>query len=272
MRRGRYVAFHSGASNLIAHDTNKATDVFVRDRKTGATMRVSVSGSGEQANSGSFWPAISASGRFVVFSSYASNLVAGDTNNESDVFVRDRLARTTVRVSVRNSGEQMNDHVSDQGAISADGRVVAFTSMNPNGGGGRRVRARPEGRHDDARVRRPGGKPTGDDSWSPVISADARFVAFSSYASNLAANDTNEAADVFVRNRFARTTTRVSMSSGGDQANGDGETGAISADGRLVVFVSDASNLVAHDTNKCPEAYIEDQGCMDVFLRDRAGA
>jgi Tol biopolymer transport system component len=122
---GRFVAFASGGSNLVAGDTNGHTDVFVRDRVAQVTRRISVGPGGQQANRGSRDPAISADGRFVAFSSYASNLVAGDTNGHADVFVRDRRAQLTRRVSVGPAGQQANAW-SFEPAISAHGRFVVF--------------------------------------------------------------------------------------------------------------------------------------------------
>src|SRR5256712_380330 len=201
---GRFVAFDSVASNLVAGDTNAAFDVFVRDRKTGKTRRVSVDSHGAQGNGDSFDPAISADGRFVAFDSVASNLVAGDTNAASDVFVRDRKTGKTRRVSVASHGTQGN------GA-----------------------------------------------SFGPSISADGRFVAFTSAASNLVAGDSNEAYDVFVRVRKTAKPSPASLDSHGAQGNGESFNPAISADGRFVAFRSSASNLVAGDTN----------GAADVFVR-----
>ena len=101
---GRFATFYSDASNLVAGDANRARDVFVRDRQTGETTRVSVDSAGAEANDDSFEPAVSADGRFVAFSSSATNLVAGDSNDANDVFVRDRQANTTTRVSVGVAG------------------------------------------------------------------------------------------------------------------------------------------------------------------------
>jgi Tol biopolymer transport system component len=101
---GRFVAFDSNASNLVAGDTNRVRDVFVRDLLTRTTERVSVSSNGKQANGKSFVDAISPSGRFVVFDSYASNLAAGDTNRLRNVFVRDLLTGETKLVSVASGG------------------------------------------------------------------------------------------------------------------------------------------------------------------------
>ena len=128
---GRYVAFSSRATNLVASDTNNSYDVFVRDRQAGTTERVSLAGCGMQATDASFYPTISADGRYVSFLSNASNLVAGDTNGFQEAFVRDREIRTTQRVSVGGSGTQANNSTFDQ-SISGDGRYIAFSSGASN--------------------------------------------------------------------------------------------------------------------------------------------
>jgi Tol biopolymer transport system component len=125
---GRFVAFTSSASNLVAGDTNATEDVFVRDLVAQVTTRVSVGPGGQQADNTSRLAAISAHGRFGAFRSFASNLVAGDTNGVYDVFVRDLVAQVTTRVSVGPGGHQANN-VSSDPAISADGRFVAFQSI-----------------------------------------------------------------------------------------------------------------------------------------------
>ena len=127
---GRYVAFDSGASNLVAGDTNGYFDVFVRDRKLHKTTLVSISTAGVKGNGNSTAPSISADGRYVVFVSDATNLVAGDTNGYADVFVRDRKLHRTYRVSVSTAGLQTNSD-SYQPSISANGRYVAFASTPP---------------------------------------------------------------------------------------------------------------------------------------------
>src|SRR5438309_1591815 len=135
---GRFVAFVSGASNLVAGDTNFVFDVFVRDRQTGTTERVNADSAAGQAHAR--LPSVSADGRFVAFASLASNLVAGDTNNDFDVFVRDRQTGATERVSVDSAGGQANGgsgfqipgFVGRNVAITADGRFVAFASLASN--------------------------------------------------------------------------------------------------------------------------------------------
>ena len=261
---GRFAAFYSDASNLVSGDTNGARDVFVRDLQTGETTRVSVSSSGAEANGDSFAPAISSDGRYVAYASAASNLVDGDTNDANDVFVRDRLANTTTRVSVGFDGSQANGG-SDQPSVSGDGRLVAFTSAATN------IAAGDVNNNRDAFVydRQTGtavnvsvdstGLQADLDSFTPVLSADGRFVAYSSFADNLILDDQNEGSDIFVRDLQANTTERVSEYTGHFEGEGDSLRPSISADGRYVAFDSDDWNLVWGDTN-------DD---FDVFVNDR---
>jgi Tol biopolymer transport system component len=261
---GRYAAFYSDASNLVTGDVNNARDVFVRDLQAGETTRVSVGPAGVEANADSFEPAISADGRFVTFSSAATNLVAGDSNDANDVFVRDRQANTTTRVSVAPGGANANGG-SDAPSISGDGRYVAFTSAATN-----LVDGDTNGQRDAFVFDRQTGVTTlaslaynGDqailDSFTPELSADGKILVFTSFASNLVSFDDNEGSDVYVRDLQAGTTTRVSEYTGGFQAEGDSLRPAISADGRYVAFDSDAWNLVWGDTNDV----------FDVFVHDR---
>jgi uncharacterized repeat protein (TIGR01451 family) len=253
---GRFVAFESLASNLVAGDTNGEVDIFVHDRVTRQTTRVSLSSTGTEGSNGYYGsrsPAISADGRCVAFQSDASNLVADDTNGVPDIFVRDRSTGQTTRVSVDSAGAQSNQY-SYSPAISANGRYVAFVSSS-------HIFVHDWGTHQTTRVSvdSAGNPGNGPSYWAPSISADGRFVAFDSAADNLVAGDTNERPDVFVHDRGTHRTTRVSMDSAGAQSNGWSYNPAISADGRWVAFQSDASNLVAGDTN----------GKLDVFVRDR---
>jgi Tol biopolymer transport system component len=250
---GRYVAFDSVASNLVPGDTNGLTDVFVRDRLTGTTERVSISTGGIEGDGFSVGPSISADGRYVAFESVATNLVPGDTNGERDVFVRDRQAGTTQRVSVDSSGMQMLG-LSSFSSISADGRCVAFSNFHIF------VRDLTLATTEMVSVAT-GGTPGNNNSFWPSISTDGRYVAFSSLATNLVPVDTNGFLDIFVHDRQLNTTERVSVGSFGAQANGDSYTQspAISADGRYVAFKSAASNLVPGDTNAKFDAFVRDR-------------
>ena len=269
---GRYVAFESVATNLVAGDTNRYRDVFVHDLQTGETTRVSVGRQGEQSDSESFHPSISADGRFVAFDSPASNLVFGDTNDIHDVFVRDRQTGETTRVSVDSNGRQ-GDDISQLPSISADGRYVAFSS------GAKTLSLFPDNNHaDDVFVHdqltgytdRISVGPDGDEgnsaSRTATISADGRYVAFESTASNLVAGDTGGPTDtdIFLYDRVTRTTTQVNLGPDGlsDSGTPGQERTTLSADGRYVAFVSGEDKLVTGDTNSS----------WDVFVRDRVTA
>src|SRR5207245_298074 len=207
---GRFVAFTSVATNLVAGDANGVSDVFVHDRQAGTTERVSVDSAGSEGNGASTGVALSADGRFVAFTSVATNLVAGDTNGAADVFVHDRQTGTTERGSVDSAGSEGN------------------------------------------------GASTG-----VALSADGRFVAFTSAATNLVAGDTNGVTDVFVHDRQTGTTERVSVDSAGIEGNGASAGVALSADGRFVAFTSVATNLVAGDTNGAADVFVHDRGTTD---------
>jgi Tol biopolymer transport system component len=207
---GQSVAFRSDASNLVPGDTNGRQDVFVRDRRTGTTERVSLGPNGRQGNADSLRAALSANGRFVAFVSYASNLVPGDTNGTYDVFVHDRRTGTTERVSLGPNGRQGNGN-SDNPSLSSDGQFVAFYSyasnLVPGDTNGERdvfVRDRQTGTTERVNLG-PNGVQGNDFSGSygaiPALSANGRFVAFDSSANNLVQDDTNGQADVFVHTR-----------------------------------------------------------------------
>ena len=267
---GRYVAFPSDASNLVAGDTNNSNDVFVHDRLTKQTTRVSVTTNGTQGNGNSGNASISADGRYVAFTSI-NRLVVGDTNNKNDIFVHDRLTKQTTRVSVATGGAQGNDG-SFSPSLNADGRYVAFSSVASNlvagdTNGNDDVFVHDRLTKQTTRVSVPMGGLEGFGyfgSGSPSLSADGRYVAFASDDNKLVAGDTNEtwyfapANDVFVYDRLTGQTTRVSVYSGGSQAYEPSHVPSISADGRYVAFGT-YSNLVAEDTN----------GTFDTFVHDR---
>jgi Tol biopolymer transport system component len=261
---GRFVAFAAWARNLASGDTNGFGDVFVHDRGTGVTERLSVDGAGTEANDTIHQPAISGDGRFVAFVSAATNLVPGDTNAQSDVFVHDRQTRTTERASVSSAGIEGRGW-SDRPAISADGRFVAFVSAAPDlvpgdTNGRANVFVHDRQTRTTERVSTGGAGTQADgESDSPAISADGRFVAFVSAATNLVPGDTSGRAAVFVYDRQTRTTERVSVDGAGTPADRESASPTISADGRFVAFSSSATNLVPGDSN----------GQSDVFVHDR---
>ncbi len=260
---GRYVAFASSASNLVVGDGNGTTDIFVYDRQAKTTTRVSVDQHGGDPDSYSDSPAISADGRFVAFSSPATDLVPGDSNKKLDIFVYDRQAGTTTRVSVNlQSGDP--DGVSSRPALSADGRFVAFESdatnlVNGDGNGTRDIFVYDRERETTTRVSgdRQGGANEG--SYNSAITADGRYVAFESVASNLVAGDENETLDIFVYDRQTENTIRVSVDPQGRDPNGASYQPAFSADGRYVAFGSWASNLVAGDGNVTGDIFVYDR-------------
>lgn len=261
----RFVAFDSLATNLVEGDTNGSNDIFLHDRRTGVTTRVSVDSSGVQGNGSSgFGAAISGDGRFIAFASEATNLVEEDTNNVGDIFVHDRITGETARISVDSTGGQ-GTNSSSLPAISADGRFVAFTSSSPELVGGDTnqtadvlVHDRNTGETTRVSIDSTGAEGNGRSCCSS-ISGGGRFVAFASVATNLVEGDTNNVGDIFVHDRMTGETTRVSVDSSGAQSIGFIRSSSISADGRFVAFDSSASTLVEGDTN----------GLFDVFVHDR---
>jgi Tol biopolymer transport system component len=261
---GRFVAFDSDASNLVPGDTNGATDVFVRDRLTGGTERVSVSSNGEQGNGPSGGRSISPDGGFVAFHSSAANLVPGDTNGQTDVFLRDRVAGTTERVSISTLGEQANGACVSP-SVSAGGGFIVFTSEATNLASGDTngqpdvfVRDRLAARTERVSVSNAGEQGNGPSGSGP-ISADGRFVVFDSRASNLVPSDVGGWMDVFVRDRASGTTERVSVTNTGEEGNQDSFGPAISPDARFVAFISQATNFVPGDGNWQSDIYVRDR-------------
>lgn len=261
---GRYVAFASDSTNLTSGDLLRPITLYVRDRQAGTTSLALLAHDDVlQPDRYSYLPQLSGDGRYVVFTSYATNLVAGDTNGREDVFVRDRTAKTTERVNVSASGAQSSFSGSNP-SLSADGRYVCFTSLSAlvpedtNQFYDLFIRDRTAGTTTRVSLTNGGAQANGD-AGTGVLSADGRYVAFDSQATNLVPGDTNGRFDVFVRDLSSGTTERVSMGTGGVQGNGDSVYPWISADGRYVTFVSLAANLSTGDGN----------GQWDVFIHDR---
>lgn len=255
---GRYVAFIAGASNLVPGDTNGVADAFVADLTTGAIALASVSTGGVQGNAEAYAmpTAVSDNGR-VVFRSGATNLVADDTNGRWDLFVRDTVAGTTVRANLNSAGAQTQGDVFDE-AITADGRHVTFASYANDLVGGPSILGT-EIFLRDLQLGATTKVTVGANSWSDqsAVSANGRYVTFRSVASNLVAGDTNDTADVFLRDRQAGTTTRVSVSTAGAQiTSGIGNGFPTVSDDGVVTFAADATNLVAGDTNNADDIFV----------------
>jgi Tol biopolymer transport system component len=239
---GRFVAFDSLSADLVPGDANGVQDVFVRQRGPAPrTILVSVATTGAQANGPSITQAISADGRYVLFTADATNLVPGDTNGQRDVFVRDTRNRTTERVDVSTAGTQTNGY-SPLAAMSGDARYVVFQSTatnlvsgDTNGAVDVFVRDRLSGTTERVSVDNAGQQlPNG--GVQPSISADGRYVVFS-------ATGPGGVMQVYLRDRVARTTRLVSLNSAGVPADTGAGLASISPDGHLVLFASGAGNL-----------------------------
>jgi Tol biopolymer transport system component len=257
---GRYISFTSNKGIFVPNDTNNAPDVFVHDRQTGQTERVSVASDGTQGEgiegSRGGYHNLSADGRYVSFLSYSPNLVLNDTNNMLDVFVHDRLTGETTRVSVAADGSQAFGGLN---SISGDGRYVTFISSSynlvPEGNAicsvytvpadciHAYVKDRVTGAINRASQSSNGEAGDGATYTIPVLSYDGRYVAFNSQSNNLVAGDTNNTDDVFVFDRIMGRTHRVSVSASGEQTNG-GNHAVISSDGRYVAYGSTSTNIV----------------------------
>ena len=257
---GRYVGFTSWASNLVAGDAGGLRSVarlFVRDMQAGVTTEVG----------GGYFAAMSADGRKVAFFGGS-----GTTGGGFELFVRDLVSGVTTAASVAPDGAQANSLVSPA-SLSANGRFVAFSSyashLVPGDTNSHEVvfvRDLQSGVTSLVSVALDGGSANGD-SGTPAISADGRYVAFESDASDLVRGDTNESRDVFVRDLLTGKTTRVSVSSNGGEGWSPGypvemnwNGVAISADGRVVAFVSDLNGLVRRDDNEIPDVFVRDRG------------
>ena len=265
-RDGRFVGFDTLATNLFPNDINGTADIVVRDLVASITVVASTSSSGALGNGDSLYPFLSPDGHYVAFASAASNLVLPDTNNTWDVFVRDLVAGTTVRASVGVNGVQGNA-TSWMPRLSSDGRLVAFQSQATN------LVSGDTNAHDDVFIRDlqtnttvrasvgPGGVQADGTSALPSFSADGRYLAFKSNATNLVAGSTGGTGfKIIVRDLLAGTNEIASVASDGTiPASGGCDDPWISADGRYVVFESNSTTLVPNDTN----------GALDVFIHDR---
>jgi Tol biopolymer transport system component len=282
---GRYVAFLSSANNLSADGSDWGTDVYRRDRTGNVTTLVSratgANGAKVDPFSGAREPAISGDGRFVAFSTTATNVDPLDTDSAEDVYVRDVQSNTTILVSRATgaSGAKSNGG-SWEPSISGDGRYVAFVSGATNLSTSVTVsRAQVYIRDLQAntttlvsRAAGASGAAGGDSSRRPAISADGHKVAFYSSATNLSSADTDAVQDLYVRDVQANTTTLVSRATGsaGAKGNGDSDLASLSADGRYVAFESVATNLSAADSDALGDIFVRDLQSNTTRLVSRA--
>lgn len=264
---GRFVAFHTFADLATTGSVAGSVSAYRVDRLTGAVDDVCVRWDGVALRACRM-PSISDDGRFVAFEAQGA-LAVDDTNNRTDVYVRDLTAGTTTRVSVAPGGAQPNN-LSLAPSISASGNAVAFTSWasnlvpdDTNGATDVFVRDLVAGTTQRVSVGTGGAQPN-DSSWTRqadfaarALSADGRYVVFDSFASNLVDADTNGSPDVFVRDRQASTTLRASLSWLDEQGTFSSMIASISADGRFVTFVS-LSPLVDGDTNLVADVFVRD--------------
>ena len=265
---GRYIAFKSKATNLVADDTNNFDDIFLHDRNTAETIIISRGVSGE-SDGDSDQPSISADGRYIVFSSFASNLVAGDTNASRDVFIYDTQAVATkiTRVSVTSAAAEANGNsFNNDPSISADGRFIVFSSQSTNldsiatdNNGVTDVFLHDRNTGSTIRINNGIGAETDQNSGAPSISDDGKFIVYTSRATNLVVDDTNATQDIFIYDRVNITTSRVSISTDGSEGNDFSSSPSIDGNGQFIAFQSSASNLVDNDTNGFDDAYVRDR-------------
>jgi Tol biopolymer transport system component len=250
---GRYVVFESDSPNLVP-DGTAGSHIFLRDRSTGLTSRVSVGIQAQPGDAGSYLPSVSRDGRYVAFRSDAANLVPGDDNAASDAFVRDLTSGTTVRIPLVAPARGVNDLV-----ISADGSHLAYaTGLAPDGATyGVHVRHLGTGSTRLVSVG-PAGQLADDTASDVSISADGSVVAFTSSAANLVPDDTNGTQDVFTHDTRTGHTQRVSVGNRGAQLWDSSRSPALSADGRVVAFTSRDTGIVPDDTNDSEDVFVHD--------------
>ncbi len=257
--------FGSSATNLVAGDTNSVNDVFLHDTQTGATTRVSVDSLGVESDGFSDGVSISANGRYITFYSEATNLITGDTNGFSDVFLHDTQTGTTTRVSVDSLGVE-GDSSSSTSSISSSGRYIFFTSDATN------FTSEDDNAQTDVFLH---DTQTGDttlinpytanggssiSSYANSISSDGRYVVFSSSASNFVLNDINSSSDIFFYDTQDLELNTISISNDPQtttfQVNDDIYYTQMSGNGQYITFVSDASNIVLNDFNNANDIFL----------------
>jgi Tol biopolymer transport system component len=279
---GRWAAFASYASNLVPGDTNGVADVFLRDRQTGQTQRISVGPGGTQADAGNLMPRMTPDGRFVVFLSSATTLVSGGTVSPSNRAYRfDRATGALIRLPLPSGYTAVSIGVDGVGppTISDDGSRIAFEAISSAGRGdlfwwdaGSSVIRRVT----ELANSTPANGSNSYNGLDPVISGDGRWVAFVSDASNLPAQtpDVNGFRDVYIRNLDTGGFERVSVGSGNAEANLHSSSPAIDRNGCEIAFYSDATNLVAGDAGSRNKTFVRSRcaGTTEIASLTNAGA
>jgi Tol biopolymer transport system component len=283
---GRYVAFTSHAS-LLSTDTNGVPDVYVCDLKTGQLTLESLTAAGAASDGSAAAPRLSGDGRFLAFEWHAMNF-DDDGSREvlPQVYLRDRVQKTTRRVTAPAGAHPNGPSLAP--VLSSDGRFVVFEShatnlVEPDANGvGADVYVwdRVSNVLERASVDGAGRQPAVGTSFTPRISADGARVAFTSTADLECARaldecspreqDTNGVPDVYVRDRVLRTTVRVSRPSNGTEADGPSHHPDLSADGRMVAFVSRASNVLPGDENRDEDVFLHELETRRTLLVSRA--
>ena len=270
---GRYITFNSYANNLVLNDNNYYSDVFLHDRYLHTTIRISNSDTEEEVNGDSLAASISSDGRYVVFMSYATNLVLNDTNNFNDIFIYNISSGTTERVSVTSTGGETNSNSFDPG-ISSDGRFVVFTTDANN------LIANDTNEWLDIFIKdlklnsitrisvSNSGEEGNGDSTQPSISGDGTCIAFTSYADNLSPDDGNYKSDIFVYNQLTKKIDRININ--GEEINKDSHDPAISENGRYIVFIIGKSQpIVAKISNELNNvSFTDDKYVNGLFCYD----
>ena len=262
------IVFQSSDDNLVVGDTNGVPDLFVKDLVTGVITRISTDALGNQANGSSGGAKLSDDGKKVLFSSYASNLVPDDTNNVSDLFLKDLVTGSITRVSTSSNGAQIAPYtlnsLGSSFSLSADGSKVAFSSgannlvlNDTNDQIDLFVKDLVTGIIKQVSTDSNGIQGNGY-SDGVMLSDDGTKIVFHSHANNLVINDTNNAVDIFMKDLSTGVLTLVSTNRNGEQANYQSFNSVLSADGTKVAFQSLANNLVDNDTN----------GLFDIFVKD----
>ncbi|MEA2012654.1 MAG: hypothetical protein U9O87_06170 [Verrucomicrobiota bacterium] len=270
---GKLLAYASDASNLIDNDTNGKYDIFVYNRETEMTIRISTSSDGTEANAGSYQCSISADGKYVAFNSDAYNLVLNDTNNTWDTFVKELETAKTQRVSVSSKGIQANAESICIPFISSTGRYVTFSSKASNLVENDTNRTSDIFLYDTVNEKTTcisvdsSGIPGNASSHNSSISADGRFIVFASASKNLTDDSTNIPNNIFMRDRILKMTQLISKTLG-EGCNCVSNTPVIAASGDFLTFKSVASNLVENDNNSKYDIFVSNviSDSLDVNL------